>query len=350
MSVFAAQDDVEQTGTRVGEPAYARLPAEAVCHLGRYELAAVRREARRLATVYRQAPLSDRSLLTNIEVAAGRLPDWLLSQLIEFRTGGNRHGTLLLRNLPVDFLLPPTPLGAGAEPPWQELAESTVVQLSIMSVLGEAISYTDQRDGRLVQDVHAAPGAEAGREDAGGTLPDLRTENGLHPFKPEYLSFYCLRSDHERRAATVTASARSVLDRLPGDVVATLRQPAYSLHSPSSGDAGAAGHTPAAPVLSGPLEDPDLCVDFRAGRATTARGARALQLLHDAMRGALVGAVLEPGDMILVDNRVAVHGHTGFTPWHDGRDRWLRRCFGVSDLRPSRSLRARGSRVCEPFA
>ena len=45
--------------------------------------------------------------------------------------------------------------------------------------------------------------------------------------------------------------------------------------------------------------------------------------------------VLEPGDLLVVDNNVAVHGRSPFTARFDGTDRWLQRSFVVADLAPS---------------
>jgi L-asparagine oxygenase len=49
--------------------------------------------------------------------------------------------------------------------------------------------------------------------------------------------------------------------------------------------------------------------------------------------------VLEPGDLLVVDNNVAVHGRSPFTPRFDGYDRWLQRSFVVTDLAPSAGQR-----------
>jgi L-asparagine oxygenase len=49
--------------------------------------------------------------------------------------------------------------------------------------------------------------------------------------------------------------------------------------------------------------------------------------------------ILEPGDLAFVDNRLALHGRTGFTPRYDGRDRWLQRIFVHRDFRRSWELR-----------
>ncbi|MFD0507907.1 TauD/TfdA family dioxygenase [Streptomyces chiangmaiensis] len=92
-------------------------------------------------------------------------------------------------------------------------------------------------------------------------------------------------------------------------------------------------------MLSGPRDDPDMCVDFHAMESFDERGTRALQLLRDHLLQALIGVAMEPGDLLIVDNRLAVHGRTGFVPRHDGRDRWLRRCFAVTDIRASRGSR-----------
>ncbi|MGE0137021.1 MAG: L-asparagine oxygenase, partial [Ilumatobacteraceae bacterium] len=45
------------------------------------------------------------------------------------------------------------------------------------------------------------------------------------------------------------------------------------------------------------------------------------------------------GDLLVVDNTVAVHGRSPFLPRFDGTDRWLQRTFVVSDLLPSAAER-----------
>jgi alpha-ketoglutarate-dependent taurine dioxygenase len=45
--------------------------------------------------------------------------------------------------------------------------------------------------------------------------------------------------------------------------------------------------------------------------------------------------VLEPGDLLVVDNHRCIHGRTPFAARHDGSDRWLQRSFVVDELAPS---------------
>ncbi len=58
-------------------------------------------------------------------------------------------------------------------------------------------------------------------------------------------------------------------------------------------------------------------------------------MLGEATSACHTSVALEAGDLLVVDNTVAVHGRTPFTARFDGTDRWLQRSFVVSDLAPS---------------
>jgi L-asparagine oxygenase len=58
--------------------------------------------------------------------------------------------------------------------------------------------------------------------------------------------------------------------------------------------------------------------------------------------------VLTTGDLLVVDNLLAVHGRSPFAARFDGSDRWLQRAFVVSDLAPSTADR-RGRVVVTRF-
>jgi L-asparagine oxygenase len=73
---------------------------------------------------------------------------------------------------------------------------------------------------------------------------------------------------------------------------------------------------------------------------------QALDTLKTALTRVIVGWTLLPGDMIIVDNRAAAHARTGFTPRHDGEDRWLQRLFTIQDFRRTRASRRSRGHVC----
>jgi L-asparagine oxygenase len=48
---------------------------------------------------------------------------------------------------------------------------------------------------------------------------------------------------------------------------------------------------------------------------------------------------LRAGDLLVIDNAVAVHGRSSFPARFDGTDRWIQRTFVVPDLAASASER-----------
>jgi L-asparagine oxygenase len=75
----------------------------------------------------------------------------------------------------------------------------------------------------------------------------------------------------------------------------------------------------------------------------------ALNLLGQLVAHHQIGVVLEAGDLLVVDNTVAVHGRSSFTPRFDGTDRWLQRTFVVADLAASANDRV-GRVIATEFA
>ncbi|MEV6632791.1 TauD/TfdA family dioxygenase [Actinoplanes sp. NPDC051470] len=292
----------------------------------------------------------DPLFLVSAETAARRISPALVHRIVDFRVSGSTSGVLAVRGLPVDRPLPDTPGSGAHHGPWQELAVSSAVQLMVMSLLGEVIAYADEKRGRLIQDVCPVPGAEQRQENTGSTLLELHTEDGFHPHKPDFLSLFCLRGDQEGRALTVAGGVRAVLPALPARHREALRRAAFHIRLSSSfAGTGPARYCAPLPVLSGPVEDPELCIDLHAMEALDDEGAAALRALSRLLLSRLTAISLSPGDLLVVDNRLAVHGRTGFEPRYDGADRWLRRCYAVSDLRPSANSRPPRSRVHHPL-
>jgi L-asparagine oxygenase len=54
---------------------------------------------------------------------------------------------------------------------------------------------------------------------------------------------------------------------------------------------------------------------------------------------------LKPGEVIIIDNRRAVHGRSSFFPKYDGQDRFLTRCFAIFDYDSTIYARKDGGRI-----
>ena len=59
------------------------------------------------------------------------------------------------------------------------------------------------------------------------------------------------------------------------------------------------------------------------------------------------GVHLEPGDLLVLDNRRMMHGRSIFTPKYDGNDRWLQRSYSHVDLAKAKTEWPHSERVFE---
>lgn len=286
--------------------------------------------------------------MSAVRRSAYRLSDDLVDFIDDFRLNSNDYGTLLLRGLPIGQIPDTPPTGVASA--WPELSCADRSITMIMSLLGEPIAYADEKEGALIQDVIPVQGCEERQENSGSALLEFHIENGFHPHKPSHVGLLGLRGDHLGIAATATASIRRALPLLSGVVIDCLRQPLFRIRLSSSFTADDLPplRSCAAPILTGHPLRPDLTVDFHATEPLSKEAESALVLLREAMAQVMVGAVLTPGDLLIVDNRTAAHARTAFTPRYDGHDRWLRRMSCVADLRDSSGSRALAGRVFSP--
>jgi L-asparagine oxygenase len=300
------------------------------------------------AQAYSDRPLDDEDLLADAEDAGRLLPDRIYPALRRFRRQTSGPGALLVRNMPTDTRLCATPQD-GTLGHWSELPVATYAQLAAASAVGDVIAYADEKSGNLIQDIVPLRGERERQENSGTVYLELHTENGFHPHKPDFITLLCLRPDHEREGITVVAGVAEALPRLADQCVAMLRRPMFRLQVSSSFREGSQLSIGPLAVLTGPAEAPELLADFHAMSPMTAEAGAALDEMKAAILAVLRGATLDTGDLLVINNRTAVHGRTSFSARYDADERWLRRCFAVADIRRSRDVRASGSRVCRPL-
>lgn len=279
--------------------------------------------------------LHDERLLADAEMMGARLSKALRRAIIEFRNHSNQHGGMLISGLPIEYHLR-TPTSECEVYEWQKLPLATTSQLLVMSLMGQAFAFADEKNGLLIQDVFPKPDHAARQENSGSVLLELHTEDGFHPHAPEWLSLLCLKGAAGGEGVSVTSSVLSALPDLDHATISALRCADFRIRISSSflpdNTVGPLYSKPA-PILSGSRECPDLLVDINASTAMTTEGEAALAALVAAVESHLRGFLPAPGDLVIVDNRRAVHGRTGFSPRFDGSDRWLRRMNVTRDLR-----------------
>jgi L-asparagine oxygenase len=297
--------------------------------------------------------LDEVDFFNEVALANAEVPRPIRKLLNDFGAHSNRHGALLIRGLPTDPSLPPTPVDDGNFSE-KRVSVSEKAFALLMSPLGHARGYADEKLRQILQNVYPVRDDERKQENTSSLdFLEMHTEDGFLEEKCDFLGLSCLRSDHEGVARTGVASARLATERLPWVIIEDwLSKPFYRVKIPSS-----FMHTnltelwskPMA-VLFGDLRNPNMCIDLDAMEATEPRAQRALEEFAIALKSTHVSETLVPGDVLIVDNNLAAHTRSGFRARYDGHDRWLQRLKVFVNPRASERSRKIGSHVCGPIA
>jgi L-asparagine oxygenase len=264
--------------------------------------------------------------------AAASMPPAVHDALVDFADFPHESGAVIIRGVPVGTL-PPTP--ATPTTPAQKDTLSEFALLTVARRLGQPVGYGPEHGGDLVQNIVPTKTAHDRQVSTSSKVQLMfHTEAAFHPHRPRYLLLLCLRGDPA--AFTTLASIFEVLPQLPPEVVDVLFQPRFRTAVDESylqGRNNVLG-TPMA-VLSGDRARPSMVFDADLMVGIDEQADDSLRVLGDAIEMCHTAVALEAGDLLIIDNTVAVHGRSPFTPRFDGTDRWLQRTFVVSDLAPS---------------
>jgi len=291
-----------------------------------------------LATDYGSS--DDPRLLLESCVHARELPRRICEFVAGQRDGGG-FDTLLIRGHSVDHL------DLGATPGhWKQaaaVARSLPFEMLTLlhgSLLGDVFGWFTQQEGHIVTDLVPMRGFETMQVGAGSDVElAWHTEDAFHPLRADYLLLMCLRNP--ARVATSVASIGEALARMrpspalyrPCVIIQADAAHLTELRELAARDDGSEFSCPdwmqprPTPVLTGVADDPWLCIDpaYMESLPGDDEGDTAVRELCDALDASLVDVILEPGDVLIIDNRKVVHGRRPFKARHDGTDRWLKR-------------------------
>ncbi len=263
---------------------------------------------------------------------AAQLPDSIRAQVTAFATTPPPAGCMLLRGFPVGDL-PPTPAT-----PTDPTAKDDMTELRLLSVaalLGAPVGYLPEHGGDVVQNIVPVQASAASQTSTSSAVNLMfHTEAAFHPHRPRYLLLFCLRGDPA--AKTTVASIHAALPHLPKDVIETLFEPRFRCSVDESylhGRSNVLG--PPMAVLSGTLANPTMVFDEDLMVGVDLDADDALHMLGQVLAEHHGGVTLEPGDLLIIDNDMVVHGRSPFVARFDGTDRWLQRAFVVEDLAAS---------------
>ncbi|MER5650397.1 hypothetical protein [Streptosporangium sp. NPDC002524] len=292
---------------------------------------------RKLLRLYRRglSPYADiGGFLRHAESSYHELPTDIRHAIADFRNNSNDSGALLVTGLPSDPALPPTP-GDPAAAPFRDTYFSEFWLTVVSCGLGDQVGYMQEGGGTFFRNVlPTSENATLLSSESSAAPLDFHTEIAFHPAMPDYLLLYCLRPAPRNDARTLVAGARNMIALVPLGFRPVLFRRAfrtgvdYSFGSQN----GQAGNGPLTSVLYGDPFDPLLCLDPDLMVGEDEEASAALAAIKATMASCAAEVSLGTSDLLVIDNRRAVHGRSRFTACYDGQDRWLQRSYAVRDI------------------
>lgn len=252
------------------------------------------------------------------------LPAELRRRVIEYRRYAPEGDVVLLRGLlPRNVTFPPT-----AEAPWARTTgtaqQAALLLTSVTVMLGEPFTYSSLYEGRIVQNMVPVQGMEYTQTSQSSTgILDWHCEDSFREDRCDYAGLICLRGDPS--AASMYAAVNAV-DLAP-ELVATLRQPRYRV-IPDPAHVLPDAPVRRASILSGSEASPEIAYDTHHIAPIDDADTEAVHALRELGAGldkVAISHVMEPGDLLIFDNKRVVHARTPFAARFDGTDRWLMR-------------------------
>ncbi|MGW0555941.1 TauD/TfdA family dioxygenase [Streptomyces sp. NPDC002926] len=262
-------------------------------------------------------------LLERVAQSAGEFSDALRHHC---RPVDTADGLFVLRGLEVDDeAVGRTPSG------WATAGDSGAVHdialLLLATVMGNPIAWEGQQDGRFVHNIVPSPGHERAQTGASSTvLLSPHTEDAFHPGRAHLLMLGCMRN-HDNIATTAASIRRT---RLADEDFDILTRPALPI-LPDDAYAEAQGYAdqapPAVPTLFATEEGMTLRFDpaYTPVEDADETYRAAYRRLEAELARVSVAVSLSPGEVLVVDNDLVVHGRVPFQARYDGTDRWLKR-------------------------
>lgn len=278
-----------------------------------------------------------------------RVPERIKHILINFSKYGSNTGFLYVNTgLLCDFTELKTPPGNN-----YKIGETTVlakIQSILIHTISEMIAYEAEGYGRLFQDVIPIKSMANKQTSVSSNIElEIHTEQAFSKLKPDILSLSCIRGD--LNALTYILPVKFILDNLSQDEIALLRKPlwltgvdlSFKINGNEFIDGDIRGPMP---ILCGDDEmDPILVFDQDLMKGITEESHNMIKKIVDIYYKYRLHHNMKTGDIIVVDNRRAVHGRSPFSPKYDGYDRFLVRAFATYHYKYSEFARPNNGRT-----
>jgi len=264
-----------------------------------------------------------------------QIPQRIREHLVEFAEKGSQTGYLLIQTGIENDVLTPlnNQLKVG------ENTELAKIQAILIHTISEMIAYEAEGLGCLFQDIVPVKSMSHEQTSVGSnTELEIHTEQAFSKLRPDILCLACLRGDPD--ALTYILPLHKIMDQMTTEEKLLLREHLWKIGVDLSfkiyGKEFAEGEIRGPiPIIYGEEYDPHLTFDQDLMFSFNETGEYLLKKIENIYYRDRFQHNLTPGEIILIDNRRAVHGRSPFFPKYDGKDRFLVRCFSTFDYEKS---------------
>ena len=291
------------------------------------------------------------------QILSNELPTNIKNKLTDFAISGTPTGFLLIKTIPIDNeTLHDTPSSNN-----NKIGETTIlarIQSILIGAIAELVSYEAEGYGRLFQDIIPMKSMSNKQTSVSSNVElEIHTEQAFSKLRPDILSLACLRGDV--MAFTHILPIQTIIDNVSNEDLQLLNQPlwncgvdlSFKINGNEFIDGDIRGPFSIINQQSRQNENNDeihkyntLLFDQDLMSGLTEKADNMINKIVDIYYKKRLSHNLKQGEIILVDNRCAVHGRSPFIPNYDGKDRFLIRCFATFDFEKSKYARTNNNR------
>ena len=273
-----------------------------------------------------------------------RLPEDIKHRLTQFKNNQNTTGFIVFQDVLMhNHLLPDTP--PDNKQFVGEKTEYAKIIAMFNQYLGNMIAYEGEGYGRLFQDMVPNKQLSESQTSLGSKNElEIHTEQAFSRLRPDILTLGCLRGD--KHATTYIFPVNLLLNNMLEKDIECLRKPLWKIGVDLSfrmcqTDFIEGECRGPIPILYGSEENPMLVFDQDLMTGINEEAERLKNEIIQIYYKYRYAYVMQPGEIIFIDNQRAVHGRSPFTPRYDGNDRFIVRSFVTYDLSKSEYARSK---------
>ncbi|KAF1366604.1 TauD/TfdA family dioxygenase [Yokenella regensburgei] len=189
--------------------------------------------------------------------------------------------------------------------------------MAVSSDVGYMFRYAAKPKHDFIDDVSPVKQDKEKQLGTNSIFLDWHVEDAFHPIRPDYVGLFCIRGD--RNAQTLIFDAKTYVNHTEGSP--DIAKYKYKFIADGTFQSGEKYSTEM-PVLENSI-DPQITFDPSFMITYAEEAESALRRFGEFVDKNHHVITLEPGDLLIFDNRRVAHSRTAYHPKFDGSNRWL---------------------------